>query len=393
MSKSALVFGASGVTGWALVNEILHDYPKKGNWSKVHALTNRPLSQSDSFWPKDDRLNIVSGIDLLQGTQEEVVAKLSEIEGVSDVTHVYYLAYKASGDHDQEFKDAEAMVRRSITAMDRISPKLEFVVLQTGSKAYGCHLLEARPTDYISPPLKESYPRIKSPYAEKLFYYAQLDWIAEYAKDKAWNWCETRPDVIVGFVPNKNFYSAGRSLAVFLSLYAEIEGKGAVLPYPGRKTAWVAKSHDSSSDMIARESIHLSLNLPISQKGEAFNVADAKAPVTWSTKWPELCSYFGLKGTGPPESGEPIEVEAYVYKNIAVWEQMEKKYNLKTGMAVPDKSFKTFSGFEYTLLSLFDFDRQFDMTKTYGTGFEEERSTIQTWGGVFDRMRAFKIIP
>ena len=91
MSKSALIFGASGVTGWAFVNEILHEYPQKGTWGKVHALTNRPLKQSDSLWPNDERLNIVSGIDLLKGTQEELESALSKIEGIADVTHVYYL--------------------------------------------------------------------------------------------------------------------------------------------------------------------------------------------------------------------------------------------------------------------------------------------------------------
>jgi hypothetical protein len=91
MSKSALIFGASGVTGWAFVNEILHDYPKKGTWKKVHALTNRPLKQSDSLWPNDDRLNIVSKIDLLKGSQEDLETALSAIGGIKEVTHVYYL--------------------------------------------------------------------------------------------------------------------------------------------------------------------------------------------------------------------------------------------------------------------------------------------------------------
>jgi hypothetical protein len=96
MSKSALIFGASGVTGWAFVNEILHDYPKKGTWKKVHALTNRPLKQSDSLWPNDDRLNIVSGIDLLKGSQENLETVLSIIEGIEEVTHVYYLGKSIS---------------------------------------------------------------------------------------------------------------------------------------------------------------------------------------------------------------------------------------------------------------------------------------------------------
>lgn len=84
-------------SGWAFVNEILHDYPKKGIWKKVHALTNRPLKQSDSLWPADNRLNIVSGIDLLKGSQEYLDATIKEqVEGVEEVTHVYYLGTTTS---------------------------------------------------------------------------------------------------------------------------------------------------------------------------------------------------------------------------------------------------------------------------------------------------------
>jgi hypothetical protein len=92
MSKTALVFGASGVSGWSFVNEMLNDYPDKGLWAKVHALTNRPLTQEASAWPADPRLNIVSGIDLLAGTQEELEDTIrSKVTGIEKVTHVYYL--------------------------------------------------------------------------------------------------------------------------------------------------------------------------------------------------------------------------------------------------------------------------------------------------------------
>ena len=92
MSKTALVFGASGVSGWSFVNEMLNDYPEKRVWAKVHALTNRPLTQEASAWPADPRLNIVSGIDLLAGTQEELEDTIrSKVTGAEKVTHVYYL--------------------------------------------------------------------------------------------------------------------------------------------------------------------------------------------------------------------------------------------------------------------------------------------------------------
>lgn len=282
------------------------------------------------------------------------------------------------------------MFKRSTIAMDHLSPALEFVVLQTGAKMYGCHLLENHPTDYIQVPLAESSPRLKSPYYEGLFYHPQLEFITDYAKDKKWNWCDTRPDIIIGFVPNQNFYSLATSLAVFLSLWKEVEGAGSICPYPGTQKAWNAKSNDSSADMIARQTLHLSLTLPQSQKGQGFNVADEKAPRTWVTKWPELCSYFGLTGTAPPSTGEPTEVRTYIKNNIDTWHKLEKKLGLKTGIADSDLTFK---GFEYFLLTQFDFDRQYDMTKMYATGFKEERSTLEAWGGVFDRMRKSKIIP
>jgi len=390
MSKSALIFGASGVSGWSFVNEILEDYPKPGIWKRVHALTNRPLQQKDSLWPVDERLNLVSGIDLTAGTQEELQDALRKaIPDIAEVTHVYYLAYKASTDLQQELKDAVSMFKRAVTAMDVLSPALEFVVLQLGAKMYGCHLLQNHPTDYIHVPLSEDQPRLKQPYHDQLFYHPQIDWITSYAKDKKWNWCETRPDIIVGFVPNQNAHSMGTSLGIFLSLYAEIEGKGASCSFPGTDKTWNVKSNDASSDMIARQTIHLSLNLPEKQKGEGFNVADAKHYETWSTRWPILCSYFGLKGT-PPSDEASLEVGSYIQNNIDTWKRMEKQYGLKSGIADSDISMK---GIEYFLLTMFDFDRHYDMAKMYSTGFEEERSIQQSWGGVFDRMRKGKLIP
>jgi hypothetical protein len=90
--KVAIIFGASGVSGWSFVNEILNDYPEKGTWGAVYAMTNRPLSVADSKWPNDPRLSIVSGVDLLDGSQEDLEAKLkSKIPDVSKVTHMYYL--------------------------------------------------------------------------------------------------------------------------------------------------------------------------------------------------------------------------------------------------------------------------------------------------------------
>jgi hypothetical protein len=101
MAKSALIFSASGVTGWAFVNEILHDYPENSIWRRVHALMNRPLKHEDTLWPVDKRLNIVSRIDLLEESQEDLKRTIqAKIDSVEKVTHVYYLGNVLVLSHD-----------------------------------------------------------------------------------------------------------------------------------------------------------------------------------------------------------------------------------------------------------------------------------------------------
>jgi hypothetical protein len=84
----ALVFGASGITGWAIAKEAL-SYPTSDAFDRIIALTNRPLKKEDALFPTDDRLRLYSGIDLTRGV-EKVVASLASIDGIEGVTHVYF---------------------------------------------------------------------------------------------------------------------------------------------------------------------------------------------------------------------------------------------------------------------------------------------------------------
>lgn len=267
----------------------------------------------------------------------------------------------------------------------------------------GCHLLatlpwyeeaekkaHVKPTkllDYLHVPHAESQPRIRPPYDDMLFYHRQIDFIASYAADKKWRWCETRPDIVVGFVPNQNFYSLATCVGVYLSLWREVHGKGADCPFPGTAKSWKALSNDSSSDMIARQTIHLSLS-PGTEKGGGYNVADEREPSSWSRRWPILCAEFGLRSTGPTDN--PPEIRTFIKENMHVWHRLEDERGLQKGHADHDK---TIPGFEYFMFTKFDFDRQYDMTKMYSTGFTEERRTRESWGGVFERMRRARILP
>lgn len=177
-------------------------------------------------------------------------------------------------------------------------------------------------------------------------------------------------------------------MAIYLALWREVHGDGAEAPFPGTQASWTALSNDSSADMIARQTLHLSLSPSKIENGTGYNVADERTPSSWSKKWPALCSYFGLRGTGP--AVDPPEMRKFIKENIGVWKRLEGEKGLQRGHA---DSERTFPGFEYFLMTQFDFDRQYDMEKMYGTGFSEERDTLHAWGLVFDRMRRAKIIP
>lgn len=151
-------------------------------------------------------------------------------------------------------------------------------------------------------------------------------------------------------MPNQNFYSLGTVTAYYLALYKAIHGAGAECPFPGTTKSWKAKTILSSSDMIAHQTLHLSLNLPSTTKGESYNVADRTYATSWEIDWPQLCEWFGLKGTPPPDdNSQEREIRKFIKENFGKWEEVEKKEGLVTGLA---DSPKTFPGFEYFLYTM-----------------------------------------
>lgn len=86
------ISGASGITGWAITNALLNGYPNPSAFSKVTALTNRPLSREAAQWPESEKLQVVSGLDLLTSKgQEGLNAEMKEkVKGIENVTHVYF---------------------------------------------------------------------------------------------------------------------------------------------------------------------------------------------------------------------------------------------------------------------------------------------------------------
>jgi hypothetical protein len=243
----------------------------------------------------------------------------------------------------------------------------------------------------FTPPLTETMDRLPEPHASAMFYYASIDEMKRLSLNKSWTWSEIIPDNIIGFVPNNNVYCLAQTLGTYLSLYASIEGKGAKVAFPGNEKSWTIKSNESNQDTVAKFCIWASLN-PKVTGGERFNTADSAQPSSWSVKWPIICEYFGLEGTPPPAGGSGPQPGQYFEDNAAAWEELKKKSVLSEGNTGIGA---VASGFQYFIMSLFDFDRQLDMTKAYAAWGDEkvEMSVKESWWLTFDRFRKAKVLP
>lgn len=300
------------------------------------------------------------------------------------------IAYIFDSDSEKEIATNVELLDRAIKTVDKLSPKLKFVVLPSGTKAYGVHLLDKFPFSNDLP-LKETLPRIPEPFASQMFYYNQIDTLASMCKGKSWTWCEVIPDMVIGFVPNNNAYCLAQVLSTYLSLYAEINGKGSEVAFPGTEKSYTILSNDSSQDILAKASIYASLHPEVSA-AQRYNVADNATPSTWEVKWPVICEYFGLKGVGPPPGGSGPQPSQYLLDHLTEWQALEKEYGLKGGRVGNDISV---NGYAHFLMTLFDFDRHLDMTKLHGMMGDAKMETDAkgTWWTAFDRFRKANIIP
>ncbi|KAJ5668720.1 hypothetical protein N7462_009790 [Penicillium macrosclerotiorum] len=387
MEQHAVVFGCSGINGWALVNQLLSGYPSPDSFSRITAVANRPFTSDEAKWPRDDRLQIVSGIDLLGGDDSSLQKTLAQkVPSVETVSHVYYAAYRASDDAAEECRLNKEMLRAAVQSLEALSSKLSFVTLITGTKAYGVYLLDKFPFRG-QVPLKEDLPRVPAEYAKDLFYYHEVDLLHELSAGKAWSWCEVRPDVIVGVAPFGNANCMAQTMGIYLGLYRALEGAGARVPFPGNDKTWRLLSTDSNQDIIARFCIFSSLQPREKVHSRAFNIADSATPVSWSQRWPILAAYFGLEGTGPDDTS--LHPTKYIDQHWDEFQALCRQNGLREDIIY--KSMHN-TGSRMGSLRLMDFDRPFDLGRARSIGFEEEISTEKSWYTAFDRVRDAKIM-
>ncbi|KAJ5649390.1 uncharacterized protein N7484_003113 [Penicillium longicatenatum] len=412
-SNHAIVFGASGLIGWALVNQLLSAYPDAGTFSKVTAITNRPITLSESHWPTSapDRpdLQLVSGIDLRHGDGATLAETLKHaVREVESVTHIYYLVFTAVKDESEEFATNLRMFKNVIDAHGLISPNLQFVVVPGGTRGYGIY----SPGGTFTPPLTEGMVnRLPIEAAKTIVYPAYRKLLNEKSKGKQWTWCEVCPDAIVGFTPNGSQFSLALHWAQYLSLWAYNHGIGpetpgsstsaVQVPFPGSVAGANSLFTPVSSSTLARFMIYASLHPEICGEGHLFNIADNENPCKYGELWPQLASWFGLVGVGPVEdsqaigdtlkAGELPKTTEFLTPGEYITEHQDKfaalgRVNAVSGGVSAGRRQLDSVGYWLT------FDRQLSLEKIRGTGFEGDRDHVQGWLETFEMFRKAGLI-
>ncbi|KAL2062461.1 hypothetical protein VTL71DRAFT_6727 [Oculimacula yallundae] len=385
LPNHALVFGASGVAGWGLVDEMLRNYPKEGTFSRATAVVNRPLNFEDTHWPAPHssrpQLELISGVNLLNGTVEEFAASLKDkIKDISSVTHAYYFAYKQDNDQAREVAINVGMLSRVTGAVNILCPTLKFFVFPSGTKGYGIQLpASQRP---FQAPFTEDM-RLPPSLSSENWYALFQEHLTTASANRSWTWCEVRPDAIIGFVPNGSTFNLAAHWATYLSAYLLLEGKGAKLPYPGSTAGFEAKFNDASASIVGRLSIYASLHPETCGGGRLFNIADQERPSSMAERWPLICEHFGLVGVPSVDEGRGALLPGeYLQANKDVLEKKGFK-----GVDVWKGDFLDTYGFYC------NFDRQLSLAKIREIGFLEERDPHRSWVESFERFKTAGMIP
>ncbi|PWY81646.1 hypothetical protein BO94DRAFT_495981 [Aspergillus sclerotioniger CBS 115572] len=411
----AIVYGASGLNGWALINQLLAPYPSVHSFRKVTAFTNRPLDLSETYLPEPEshrpHLQLVSGVDLCGWDGPTLVRHLKEeVEDIEGVTHVYYLVFTAMDDDLEEVATNRRMLQNVIDAHNQISPRLQFVAFVGGTRGYGIY----SPGGTFTPPLHEDMVNdLPSDYAKTVVYPEYREILKTSSKDKKWTWCEVCPDAIVGFTPNGSQFSLALHWAQYLSLYAYNNGIGphtqakgennpVDIPFPGSTAGATSLFSPVSSNRLARFMIYASLHPETCGGGRLFNVADQETPCTYGSLWPRLASWFGLIGVGPAETAQETE-----HNTLKVGEVPERTSSLAPGEYIakyrdifakygcPKAITGGVGAGNRQLDSVgywLTFDRQMSLKRLKETGFEADRDPVGGWLESFAMFRKAGLI-
>ncbi|KAI0968217.1 NAD(P)-binding protein [Xylaria arbuscula] len=271
---TAIVTGATGITGAAIVNCLADS----SQYSEVYTLSR---SQKTEPHPKVKHATL----DLQQSAEEMAKSLLH----IPPVTHIFFCAYLADPDEGEAARINGAMLSNFLMALTKTGQivDLQCFVLTCGLKQYGVH--QGQPKN----PMREDDPGflfwLEQEDRPPNFYYTQQRILEKAADDcgNTWSWTVTYPQDVIGFA-RANFMNLMSSLGLYCAVSKEIEHSKLV--FPGNKNNYLAFNDWTSARYHAQFCLWASTAQ--NANNQRFNVVNGDVQ-SWQDLWPRLAKRYG----------------------------------------------------------------------------------------------------
>ncbi|EOQ98758.1 hypothetical protein J056_002868 [Wallemia ichthyophaga EXF-994] len=358
VGKTALVFGATGISGIAAIEALLND----SSYSRIIAISRRPVER--------ECVEHIP-IDLIHSTPAEIADAL-DAGGAGSSTHVFFYAYIDSKNTDEQNAVNNQLFERSIEGVSMACTRLSHFHLQTGYKYY----MPAFTAEKFPPlPFREDAER--QSHVRDFFYYYQEDKLKEVSERCGWKWSVSRPCAITGFSKG-NWMSVAVTMALYIFACREF---GEHLHFPGPLLCYSMDYDNSTASNNAEFQLHCAEHA----NNQAFNIHDGQ-PYQFNTLWPKVAGYFGMEVPSPPaedlqvKEGEFLKVafsvQNWANKHREDFPALVHKYNLDphTFEYANWSSIEILAGLPFPTIASLEAARSIGWTKsidTYADGYKE----------------------
>ncbi|KAJ5599272.1 NAD(P)-binding protein [Penicillium hetheringtonii] len=270
---TAIVTGATGITGSAIVSHLIKD----SSYTKIYTLSR---SNAGFKHPKVQHVHLD-----LQGDTDHMA---KELAGIS-AEHIFFCAYLASDDPSETDRINASLLSNFLEAIVKIGgeKQLKRFILTCGFKQYGVHL------GRVKQPLMEGDPLLQGNAGgvswPPIFYYSQQQVLADAAKKGNWEWVCTLPEDVLGFAKG-NFMNEATAIGLYCAVSKAMPGSE--LPFPGNKDNFFSFNTWTSANLHAKFCLWAA---SASGAGnQIFNVTNGDSE-SFQNIWPKLADRFGCK--------------------------------------------------------------------------------------------------
>ncbi len=349
----ALVVGASGITGSALVEQLA-----SAGW-RVSGLSRTPVRGSRA---------------------EHVAADLRSPESLRTAladlrpSHVFFTAWSRQQTEAENIRVNAGMVRDLLAALGP-QDSLRHVALVTGLKHYLGPFEAYGQGDVPDTPFLEDAERLPV----DNFYYAQEDELFAAAASHGFTWSVHRSHTVIGHAVGN-----AMNLASTLAAYAGIQRHlGRPFVFPGSRAQWDGVVDLTDAGLLADHQIWAATTPAAADT--AFNVVNGDV-VRWRRLWPRLAAHLGVEPQGPGETPQPLEQQ--MAGAGSVWAQIVAQ----DGLVEPDLA--RVASWWHTDADLGrEMEVIADMTRSRLLGWTGYVSTERALLGLVDRYRAERLVP